>query len=248
MVDELLYNDFADVYEALEVEAYRDLPSEVDRIRNFATTYVDVRTQPSSKLLDVGCGTGNHISKLTNTFSCVGVDVNRGVLKRAVLNAPEASFFQSDMASLPISGNFSVILCLASTINYIQNCDELPSVFEEFYSALEPGGVLLLEHAPYDQSLVEDGTSGVDILRTTTDGTTITAHQHYDICDNNLQMDITYVLKQNNTTVERATDTHVLSLFESSTVRDTLTTVGFTIEAVEKGENRVFFVAKRPDM
>ena len=67
------------------------------------------RIGPSSRVLDVGCGTGNLMAAIRGIAdcSCVGVDLSGDMLRVAGENLPDAVVVQADVAGLPFSeGSF----------------------------------------------------------------------------------------------------------------------------------------------
>lgn len=96
-----------------------------------------------SKFLDIGCGTGHHLSNLkANGFvSLVGIDLSPSMINKAKENYPDLNFINEDV----LNGNifppesFTHITCFYFTIYYIQNKQKF---FENCMKWLIPGGFL----------------------------------------------------------------------------------------------------------
>ena len=62
--------------------------------RREAKTVKDIIKQLEEKrsetLLDVGCGTGEHLKYLSRDFQCTGIDINRNMIKTAKNKVPTA--------------------------------------------------------------------------------------------------------------------------------------------------------------
>jgi SAM-dependent methyltransferase len=96
-----------------------------------------------SKFLDIGSGTGHHLSNLkANGFvSLVGIDLSPSMVNKAKENYPDLNFINEDA----LNGNifppesFTHITCFYFTIYYIQNKQKF---FENCMKWLIPGGFL----------------------------------------------------------------------------------------------------------
>jgi ubiquinone/menaquinone biosynthesis C-methylase UbiE len=68
----------------------------------------------NSKILDMGCGTGNYIYALRKmTDKIIGLDMSAGMLAQAKTKYPKISFVQADVTNLPFKsetfdGTFAV--------------------------------------------------------------------------------------------------------------------------------------------
>jgi SAM-dependent methyltransferase len=244
MPGERLYTDLSEYYEGLEITDQRDINGEVSVLKTLIDKHCE--SEPE-KLLDIGCGTGNHIALLESEFECVGVDANRGILKHARAKSDSASYIQSDMESLALSADeFDVVTCLESSLNYVSRPDLVPDVVSEFARQITPGGVLILGIAPYDPDQVTAGMEMHDIVTYDGDDVAVSGVQTSRIQDNTLEMEITYVVSEGYGKTETVTDQHKLSLLTLPDVTDALVSVGFadpTILANEDPFNTLLIVA-----
>jgi SAM-dependent methyltransferase len=133
-----VYDDFySTVYDMLVYSNLKDA-YEVGEIVN--------RTQPSqeSKILDIGCGTGHHVSELAQkNYDVVGIDVSPSMIKQAKEAYPKYTFKVADA----LRGNtfnpnsFTHILCLYFTIYYMS--DKM-LFLRNCINWLRPGGYLVV--------------------------------------------------------------------------------------------------------
>jgi len=97
------------------------------------------------KLLDVACGTGEHIKYFSSKFDCTGLDLNREMLKIARKKCPKSIFVAGDMNSFKMKDRFDVITCLFNSMNHLSNLSILEKTFNNLYQHLKIGGVLIIE-------------------------------------------------------------------------------------------------------
>jgi len=114
-----------------------------------ATIIKDVIKQLEKKesktLLDVGCGTGEHLKHLSSDFGCTGVDINRIMLKAARHKVPDAKYKVGDMINFKLKERFDVIICLFSAIGHVQDFHNLVKTLENFYRHLHDKGLVIVE-------------------------------------------------------------------------------------------------------
>lgn len=137
-----MYTQSAKYYDALYRARGKDYARDVDRIREI----VAERCRSSGNaLLDVGCGTGKHIERLRDDFTCEGMDVDRTMLDIARERNPGVQFHLGDMIGFNLGKRFDVILCLFGSIGYVPNVQRLDQTIATFARHLRPGGVVILE-------------------------------------------------------------------------------------------------------
>lgn len=133
-----VYDDFyANVYDELVFNKVKN-DYEIGQIVE-ATTPSD-----TSIILDIGCGTGHHVSSLAeHGYKVVGIDISPSMIKKAKENYPTLDFKVSDaLDTMAFPGSsFTHITCLYFTIYYIKN---KRLFFENCMHWLMPGGFLLL--------------------------------------------------------------------------------------------------------
>lgn len=134
-----MYTDSARFYDALY--HFKDYSAAAEQVHQLLR-----RIMPSAKtLLDVGCGTGKHISELQNHYQTEGVDISEQMLEVAKSRSPDIRFHQADMVELELGLKFDVVTCLFSAVAYVKTLDRLHRAVTSMASHLQPGGVLLVE-------------------------------------------------------------------------------------------------------
>ncbi|MHA1556615.1 MAG: class I SAM-dependent DNA methyltransferase, partial [Candidatus Heimdallarchaeota archaeon] len=137
----------ADKYETLakyydKVYELKDYKGESKILEQLIKQY---KKSAGKELLDVACGTGTHLNFLKETFTCMGTDLNAGMIDVAKNKHPEIHFEVADMAELNLNKKFDVITCLFSSIGYITTKERLSKTIKGFSDHLKPGGVMFIE-------------------------------------------------------------------------------------------------------
>ncbi|HUT81846.1 MAG TPA: class I SAM-dependent methyltransferase [Candidatus Bathyarchaeia archaeon] len=139
MKDEM-YKSLAKYYD--KIYHWKEYRKEVNELKELIKQY---KKSSGNELLDVGCGTGNHIQYLMDEFDCTGVDLNQGILDVAREKLPAVKFIQSDMINMDLAKKFDVIVCLFSAIGYITEKEKVKKTLISFSNHLKDGGIVLIE-------------------------------------------------------------------------------------------------------
>ena len=98
-----------------------------------------------NQLLDVACGTGEHASRFARYYRVEGIDLDPKMLAVARKKYPAISFHPGDIRNFRVSRGFDVIVCLFSSIGYVETRSGLFKATQNMSAHLLPGGVLLIE-------------------------------------------------------------------------------------------------------
>ena len=96
-------------------------------------------------MLDVGCGTGEHLKYFSLGFNCTGLDINRRMIETAKNKVPEAKFKEANMIGFRLRSRFDVIVCLFGSVGYVQSFNNLVKALDNFYRHLNDTGLVILE-------------------------------------------------------------------------------------------------------
>ena len=72
-------------------QGYEELHKE-EQLKKVELIKKHLKLNKENKLLDVGCGTGEHLKYLSLGFRCTGLDINRRMIELARSKVPEAKF------------------------------------------------------------------------------------------------------------------------------------------------------------
>jgi SAM-dependent methyltransferase len=137
-----VYERFADVYDAMNRGAGKDYVGEAAAV----TEVVLARRPGATSLLDVACGTGEHLSHLRARFDVEGLELSErmAAIARAKLG-PEIPIHAGDMRSFALGRTFDAVSCMFSSIGYARDELQLGRALSAMAHHLAPGGVLVVD-------------------------------------------------------------------------------------------------------
>ena len=143
------YDRFVNWQNRLAVE----LPFILDQLKAIATRSV----------LDAATGTGMHAIALAQLgYQATGVDISRGMIERARVNAASAGtkvkFEVAGFGSLSKTfepHTFDALLCLGNSLPHLLTTDELNTALLDFAACLHPGGLLLIQNRNFDAVMAQ---------------------------------------------------------------------------------------------
>lgn len=139
MTGTIMYSRWARYYDALY--AFKDYPADTARL-----TALFRRFHPQARtLLDVACGTGQHLRHLRRTFDVEGVDANNEFLDIVRDHSPELPVHCARMECLDLGKRYDVVTCLSSSIGFVRTPEALQRTIDNFVRHLNPGGLLVIE-------------------------------------------------------------------------------------------------------
>lgn len=225
-----MYTQSAEYYDLL----YRDLKDYGEEALKIDALLKRL-TPPPQRLLDIGCGTGEHAFQLARKhgYQVDGADIEPGFIEIAQRKLPDAQFEVADMCNLDLKRKYDCLLCLFSSIGYVETEARLQKALARFALHLQAGGWLVLEPwvspdawRPGQVDVVEtaDPQSGSAIQRTRTG----------DIDGNVSVINIEYEIRTGERT-QTLSETHRLGLFTQKQMTEALEHAGFTPRWIPAG-------------
>jgi SAM-dependent methyltransferase len=135
------------------VYADKDYAGECDTLEALFRLHASA---PVRRLLDLGCGTGNHSLALAGRgYEVVGVDRSSAMLARArdkarTAGEGRAAFVLGDIRRLPLRNRFDAALMLFAVLGYQREDEDVRAALGEARRCLRAGGLLVLDvwHGP----------------------------------------------------------------------------------------------------
>ena len=133
------YSKLVKYYDLLHNE--KDYRKEAEYFTKLILTY---KTTKENKLLDLACGTGEHIKYLKQHFNCEGLDISEEMIFIAQQKNTDLKFYIGDMATFNLNKKFDVITLLFNSIGYL-NKKKIELLFKQVSKHLNTGGIFLIE-------------------------------------------------------------------------------------------------------
>ena len=137
-----MFTKSAAFYDAIYAAMGKDYIREAQQVH--ALIQQHTRT-PGKTLLDVACGTGNHLAVFREWYEVVGLDLDARMLAIARRRCPGVRFYRSDMVAFQLRRRFDAVICLFSSIGYTRTRARLHRTLKTFAQHTTPGGVVLIE-------------------------------------------------------------------------------------------------------
>ncbi len=195
-------------------------------------------------VIDIGCGTGNHVLRLSKLgYQVTGVDVSPTMLKIAKAKDKEAKirFLQRDMKKLEKviqkGQRFDAAICLGQVFSHLMTNNDVQAFLNRLHKILKQNGLFVFSarntkkiNEEYLNKLRLDHMLNEEKLQLL-----ILAHNIRDSQNPNIIVwNPIYLMKQNNK-VDLQIREHKLRWFEFSTLKKIMTENGFKIIATYSG-------------
>jgi SAM-dependent methyltransferase len=135
-----MYEQLADYYD--EIYHFKNYQKEAEKIESLIQQH---KRSSGTNLLDVACGTGNHIGHLKQRYIVEGLDFSPEMLRIARKKHPDILFHMGDMTSFKLENQFDVITCLFSAIGHVKTKVRLRRAVRNMANHLQCGGLMILE-------------------------------------------------------------------------------------------------------
>ncbi len=135
-----MYQESATYYDI--IYGYKNYEKESEKLHRLIRRY---KKSKQNFLLDVACGTGNHVTYLKKHYEVQGLDNNPRMLRQARKKHPDVSFHLADMTRFNLRRRFDVVTCLFSAIGHVKTKARLRQAVRNMANHLNPGGLLIVE-------------------------------------------------------------------------------------------------------
>lgn len=158
------------------------------------TALIRSRHATASDVLDVACGTGEHLRHLREHFPHVeGLELSAPMRAVAAAKVPGVTVHPGDMRDFDLGRTFDAVLCLFSAIGYVRDEEELRATAARLAAHLRPGGVLVVEPWLFPDQWRDghishtiaqrEGMTAIRLARSRRDGRRSIMDMHYLVAD-----------------------------------------------------------------
>ncbi len=229
----------AEIYDL--IYSYKDYAAESKKLMTILAAH---NRSGGNDLLDVACGTGEHIVQLKEKYQVEGLDLSADQLAVAKQKNPEITFHEADMTAFDLGRQFDAVVCLFSAIGYAKTPEACQSAINCMARHLKPGGVLVIEpwftpdvwesNTPH---LIEFESDDVKIARVNT-----------SFVDGRISwFDLHYLIGTAEGT-EHFVEHHELGLFTPDEMRKMLENAGLVVTYDEEGlTGRGLWIGESPE-
>lgn len=234
-------DDHADIYDLIHSARGRDWAAEAEAISDLVTE----RHPEADSLLDVACGTGQHLDTFRRRFTrAAGVELSAGMRRIAQRRLPGTEVHLGDMRTFDLHGTYSAVTCLCFSVGYMAAVDELERAVDRMAHHVEPGGVVVLEPWWFPERFLEGFVTGAVAQE---DGRVVSRLSHSVREGNATKLTVRYTVAESATGIREFTAHEILSLFTRDEYETAFTRAGLAVEYIEGGPNgRGLFVGVAP--
>jgi len=131
------YERFSSFYDAV-------MDDPAPRAQQVIDWIIKYRPQASS-LLELGCGTGSILARLTSVPSLTGLDRSPGMLAVAREKVPGARLVEGDMKAFSLGETFDVVISVFDSLNHLLSFGDWQSMFDLVHQHLTDGGLFIFD-------------------------------------------------------------------------------------------------------
>jgi SAM-dependent methyltransferase len=185
----------------------------------------------ATSLLDVGCGTGEHLASLSRIFAHVeGVDISPAMATAARAKLPGIPIHVADMRRFSLGRKFDAVISMNTAVAYLPSLRAFCVAIRRMSSHITPGGVLIVEPWWFRDRFI-DGYVAADVIEV--DGRSVARMSRTERRADRAVMDIHYVLADERN-IEHFTETHSFGLWSLQDYIDAFAMAGCSAEYVSE--------------
>lgn len=236
-----MYKNFSKVYDKfMEICDYNEW---VNLLEKYITKY----NPEGKKILDLGCGTGETLVRLSNKYQCSGLDISEGMLKKAKikLKGKNIPLFLGDMREFDTYEKYDVIYSFFDTINHLTSLEDLLDLFNSVKSSLNENGIYIFDVV--DREFMEKMFAN-DIYADSRKDFAVIWEHFYDEETKIDEIDASYFIKNKNNGYDRYNEFYEKRIFTHEEIEECAKKANLLLENFEKNEDlagkRYFYILR----
>ena len=112
----------------------------------------------SYKILDVGCGTGNHSFRLAKSHQVIGLDKSADMLENASKKNQDIKWIKGDATSFILNDHFDVVIMMAAVLGYQHYNINITNTLYYIHKHLVPNGLFIFD-VWYGPTVIKTGVT-----------------------------------------------------------------------------------------
>ena len=112
---------------------------------NYIHDLIEHHHPRAKTLLEIACGTGGILGRLSESYDVTGLDRSRPMLAIARERLPHIRLFRQDMTSFHFDRRFDAIVCAFDSINHLQRFSDWKKTFRCVARHLNARGVFVCD-------------------------------------------------------------------------------------------------------
>ncbi len=189
------------------------------------------------KVVDLGCGTGEHAEALRRMgYEVLGIDNSSYMLEVAKKRFPNSKFQLANMQDFNVSSTYDALICLYGTFNYLLTTQEIQNALDSIYATLRPKGLLILEiwNSIPIQKIRKKPISPVNVC--SVGSTIVKRNRGFRVSsENNNLVEVNFSFDINSQVIK---DYHVMRVFEKEEIQNYLRQCKFEVHNIFKDYQR----------
>jgi len=195
-------------------------------------------------VLEAACGTGSYMQFLKDKFTISGFDLSTEQIEAAKKRLPDLDFFVADMTDFDTGQPYDAVLCLFSSIGYLQTKGALDKAIANMAKHTKPGGLIIVE--PWLKA--ENFEEGHVSLETNSNDKMTVARMGVSSKEgNNVSVINMHHMVGTRDGVQHFLEVHKLGMYSDNDFTDAFAKAGLEIEIDPEGlTGRGLYIGKKP--
>ncbi len=229
-----LYHELASYYFSLE-QVHREFDKET------AFLLEELPLVDYQKILDIGCGTGEHLEQMRkNGYETLGIDNSADMIRVAKERFPHLRMIQDDMLHLTVTGTYDAAFSLFGTMNYLLDDLSMKKALRGIYHRIRKSGKFILEvwNAAPIRAIKKKKISNVSSI--ICNGQVVHRNRGFLLTQSDAKtlVQVDYLYQIDDQTLD---DTHYMRAFGLAEIQDLLLETGFNNHVIYGDYNREGF-------